>query len=273
MHVYGLDSKTKSMCFLLVFATASMAAAATAAAATVTTTVVAEQRIIIRSDDWMPFSGNPKSSKPGLVVEILKDIFENQGYKIDYKVVQWMTAIDGVRNGDFDATIGCTYKEVPDFIFPKTPFYQATFSFFVEKSTNWRFSGVASLASLTSLACVEEYGYSEEIEEYLANNHENNPCIEGKLPLVTNINRVLKKQAMALVDDVNVVNWRISKNKKWKNSIIFAGQSPTKETVYVAFSPAKKSSIVYTDIYDRGVKKLEQNGKLERLYKKYKIIR
>ncbi|MGK5093936.1 hypothetical protein WDW89_18225 [Deltaproteobacteria bacterium TL4] len=63
---------------------------------------VMKKILSVRADFWPPFNGDPKASRPGYMIEVLKAIFEPQGYVVDYQILSWDQALESVRKGEFD---------------------------------------------------------------------------------------------------------------------------------------------------------------------------
>ena len=83
------------------------------------TRVDAAETLSIRADAWPPYNAEPKSIKPGYMINVLLEIFMPQGYALDYQQLSWTESLDAVRKGEFNAVIGATKDDAPDFVFPR----------------------------------------------------------------------------------------------------------------------------------------------------------
>ncbi len=76
------------------------------------------QTISIRSDEWCPFICDPKSDKPGIMIEIARKAFPAPDYTLDVQFLEWSKALDETRDGKFTMVAGAYKTDAPDFIFP-----------------------------------------------------------------------------------------------------------------------------------------------------------
>ncbi len=127
----------------------------------------AQTVITIKSDIWNPFNGDPKAEMPGYAVEILKSVFEKQGYKIDYQVTPWTRSLQELESGKTNAVIGAAKEDAPNAVFPSEEIGRNQNSFYVKKGNSWTYSGPESLKSV-KLACIAEYTYAPDIDKYIA---------------------------------------------------------------------------------------------------------
>ena len=135
--------------------------------------VASSDEILIVADEWCPYNCALDSDSPGYIVEIVKYAFEKQGHNISYKVVPWARAIEGCRDGTYNAIIGAGKDEVPDFIFHDDEIGLASHSFFVKKESGWNFTSLDSLNNVT-LGVIGDYSYGTLFDEYIKPN-ENHP--------------------------------------------------------------------------------------------------
>jgi hypothetical protein len=62
-----------------------------------------QKGITVAVNRQMPLMGEPNSDMPGYMLEIIKVIFESQGYRIYIKTLPWHYALNSVIKGSFDA--------------------------------------------------------------------------------------------------------------------------------------------------------------------------
>ena len=55
--------------------------------------------ISLRADIWPPYNATPGSDKPGYIVEIATEIWNNEGHQVNYATVPWERAISEARSG------------------------------------------------------------------------------------------------------------------------------------------------------------------------------
>ena len=78
-----------------------------------------EKFLLFSSDPWPPYAGYAGAELEGYIVDVLREIYEPLGYKINYVNLPWSRCIRDTRDGKLTALGGADFDEVPDFIFPK----------------------------------------------------------------------------------------------------------------------------------------------------------
>ncbi|MBF0362884.1 MAG: transporter substrate-binding domain-containing protein [Oligoflexia bacterium] len=231
------------------------------------------ETITIRSDNWMPYNGDPSDKNPGYIIELLKEIYKPYTITIDYQIVPFTRALKETREGKSNAVIGVYKEDAPDFIFPNEPlcFGQDGFFALKEQKTNWSFKDADSVANV-KIGCASEYAYSDEkIIQAMKKYPASFDCIKGEDPLQTNIKKLLNKRIVAILENRSVMNWMIAK-MNLQDKIIWATAVETINTpMFIAFSPKSSKSKDLAKKFDLGIKKLQENGVMKELQKKYQI--
>ena len=234
--------------------------------------VVAQQEntITVRADSWPPFNADPKDPLPGYGIEILKAVFEKQGYKIDYQLMPWTRTLEEVKAGKFDGAIGAANGDAPDFVFPLEPIGEVSSVFYGKKGTTWRYDGKASLEKI-SLGVVDGYPFTPEIDEYIAANKKSDKvqADSGDNAIITNIKKLQAGRVDAVLESPQVMNWMLKVAGVAEGEIVPVGKTDLSDKIYVAFSPAKPDSKKYADILSEGIKQLRASGELKKILDKY----
>ncbi|HQM45889.1 MAG TPA: transporter substrate-binding domain-containing protein [Smithellaceae bacterium] len=228
--------------------------------------------ITVRADTWPPYNDDPKSKLPGSMVEIVKKIFEKNGYKIDYQVMPWNRSIADVEEGKFDAIFGAT-TECPDCITPKEAIGLMINHFYVKKGSTWRYTGPDSLKTV-SVGVIADYSYTDVFDAYVKKNkgdYKKIDMMHGDESLQKNVKKLLAGRIGAIVENPLVFNWVITKQMGLKASEFDeAGElENSKLKLYMKFSPKKDTSKAYADIFDKGIAELRKSGELQKILAKY----
>ena len=238
-----------------------MLAAAPAIAATLT----------VRSDSWMPFNGDPKSARPGYMIEVLKAIFEPKGIQIDYQLMPWERSKDEVKKGAYDAIVGADKVEADGYTSPKETFGRFRNAFFVLAANEWKYQGVASLNQVR-LGVVEGYAYNDEVDEYIKK------APQGKVIAATGDDALPKLLKMlqagridAILEDATVIAHALKANNIPFSQVLVAGDLGEAKDLYVAFSPARETSAKYSEIFSAGIVELRKSGKLKQILDRYNV--
>lgn len=225
--------------------------------------------IVIRSDDWMPFNGEPESKNPGFFIEVLNNIYSKKRITINYKIMPWNRSLRMAEAGLIDAVIGATRNESKLLIFPKIALYTVPADgFFVIKSSKWKYSGLNSLKDVT-LGIIIDYDYGKEITSYIDNKKNASRIIisRGNTPLKKNIRNLLLKRIDVVISSPPAFYWNLNKMGIKKNNVKKVGEIGSPEKIYIAFTPKKQSSKKYMKIFEKGMKKLKKT----RIFNKYLI--
>ncbi len=232
--------------------------------------LTAGETLTVRSDNWMPFNGDPKDTKnAGYIIDVLREIFTPAGITVDYQNLPWARAIKETREGKYNAIIGGIKDDSPDFVFPAESLYKINDGLYTLKTNNWRYTGPASLDQIT-LGCVFEYAYDDVLMDFIKKNKAKVQCVGGDDPLDINIKKLQAGRVSVITENPAVMGWRLNE-MKLADTIIEAGQVGNANPMYIAFSPKNPNSKKYAEIFDKGFKALKANGKLNEILKKYKM--
>jgi polar amino acid transport system substrate-binding protein len=247
--------KTLLFLLLITFSSAQLAAA---------------EPLSIRADLWPPYNDEPKSIKPGYMIQVMWEIFKPLGYAIDYQPLSWTDSLEAVRKGQFNAVVGATKDDAPDLIFPQEVFGMSDTAFFVKKGTAWKFTGVESLPQIR-LGVIESYSYNEELDVYINANKGTKRIVEAKGadPLADLVSMLQSGKIDAIAEDTNVMLNTMISSKVLLGSIIPAGKCAEISALYVAFSPKNPKSRELATRFDSGLKELRTSGKLQAILKLY----
>ena len=228
------------------------------------------ESITLRADQWCPYNCDPKSDKPGYMIEVAKSIFEPQGYQIDYATTNWPRAISEARKGVFTGIVGASKSDAPDFIYPDVPLGVNKSCFYVKKDNLWTYKGTPSLSTVT-LGVIRDYTYGEPLDSYIKDNTKNSQKIDvvgGDKPLDTNIKKLLVGRIGAIIENHFVMIYKASQAPEASQNIKQVGCIEP-DDLFIGFSPAQKNSKKYARLISEGLKAMRNNGKLKEILIKY----
>lgn len=228
------------------------------------------ETISVRADTWCPYNCTPNSSKPGYMIEILQQTLGKKGHTIEYLEMNWARAITDARAGKFNAIVGASKTDAPDFVFPESSQGNNASCFYVLPKTNWKYTDLTSLESAT-VGVVRDYSYDDgEFDKYIKLNQKNSKrvdVISGDDPLSRNINKLASGRITTLVEAESVVQYHQANNTK-VTPITKAGCLKN-VPVYIAFSPVNPQSKAYAQIVSEGMVELRKSGALKKILAKY----
>lgn len=231
-----------------------------------------KQVITLRADNWCPYNCDPKSDKPGYMIEISKAVFAKAGYIVEYETLNWARSIADTRKGLYSGIVGAAKSDAPDFVFPEVPLGVNKNCFYTKTSSKFTYDGVTSLEKIR-LGVTRDYAYSDEVDPYIKQNQKDPKRIDvvsGDTPLEANIKKVSLNRIDAFLENDFVTDYFRSTSKN-KFELREAG-CVKPDFVYVAFSPSDKRSAEFAKMLTEGFKEMRRNGTLKVLLARYGIV-
>ncbi len=237
-----------------------------------TNLVAAEKTIKIKSDPWCPFACDTTNpNRPGVVVEVAKAIFEKEGYKVDYQVMNYARAITETRAGLNDAVAGCAKEDAPDFIFPTKSVAKTVYKYLSLKDSKMNVKNLDSLKGI-KVGSINGYTYDQISTEAIANKHPSFMVISGEDGMSQIFKMLKNKRIDAIVESEDVLLNYIAENKLDKNEFKFVGmmkQAP--QDISLCFSPKNKESKILATKLVKGMDDLKKSGELKKILEKYSM--
>ncbi len=230
---------------------------------------VADQPVIsLAADPWCPYNCEPGSAQPGYVIELVRTIFADAGYRVEYLTMPWARALRAVEQGDVYGAIGASPAELPEAVFPTEPVGQFSPRFAVARSQEWRFQGFESLEGVR-LGVINDYDYGTFNDSIESHRQRGGLLVlSGKDAGFRGLKMLLRGRLDALLDDANVISYR-AKNLGVEEGISFAASPVTPLNIYIAFSPRHPQAEAYADLLSAGIGKMRRSGQLAQLLARY----
>ncbi len=230
---------------------------------------VRDKVIKMRSDEWCPYACDPKSDRPGFMVEIAREVFSKKGFKIDYDVMNWARVVSDVKTGAYDAVVGASRADVKGFVIPQVPTGILTNYYWAPKNSKWTYKDVSSLDNVT-VGIINDYSYGDEVDDLVKKRHKSIKEVSGQDPLFRLIQMTETGRVVAFVENPVVLEYNMKKLGK-DNSIfkIVSKNLANDPDLFIAFSPANPKSREYAKILDDGVLEMKKNGKLKEILERY----
>lgn len=227
--------------------------------------------ITLRTDEWCPYACDPKSDKPGFMVEIAREVFKKHGHTIDYGVMNWARVLVDVKNGQYNGVVGASKSDVKGFVIPQIPTGHLVNYYYTRKDNPWGYTGVESL-NTKKIAVINDYTYGDEVDLLVEKKHPSFRVVSGKTPLLRIIQMTETKRIDAFVENPLVLNATLEDLKKDKNLFKVSSKNLANDPdLFIAFSPAHPKSKVYAKILDEGVTELRKSGRLKVILQKYGV--
>lgn len=224
---------------------------------------LASSPVSLLADEWCPYTCQPESSKPGILVEISDKIFADSNAPLDFQLVNWARAIKVVRAGKADALLGAYISDSPDFIFHTKPIIYSQMCFFINDADNWQYTGLDSLSD-RFVSVINGYSYGEAFDDFIIQSPKNIINLAGDELINRELMMLRKKRINTILEDKYVFNDRLKSNHLKSAGCL------KKEGVYIAFSPALKvRSAALADRVDKKLAELESQGEIDKIIERY----
>lgn len=228
----------------------------------------AASTIRVRADSWMPYNGQPDDSQPGYAIEVLRAIFEPQGFAVDYSIAPWAAALADATAGQIEAVIGANAQESAALARPQEPIGEPSVAVFTKKANPWVLENVASLTKVR-LGVVAGYSYGSPFDNYLTHAAAGAVrSFEGETPLRDAMDQLDAGQIDAVIETLPVWAWNVRLSGRAPASYRPASIQPG-EPIYIAFSPKADPRLV--QLFDAGLRDLRASGKLAAILARYNL--
>lgn len=232
------------------------------------------ETLVIAADVWCPINCQPGTERPGIFVELAREIFAESGITVQYQALNWARTLHEVRRGELNAAIGAGIEDAPDFLFTATPVAQSRNCFFTRTDSTWNFTGLPSLAQ-QRVGVINDYSYGDELNDYIDRHRRDSGCIQvasSDKALEQNLGKLRLGRLDALLENSWVVQAMLAQQGK-AGELREAGCRQPDMPIYLAFSPALPSSARYVELFEQGLQRYRANGRLQALLDSYGVGR
>jgi polar amino acid transport system substrate-binding protein len=223
------------------------------------------QVLKVSADTWMPFNGEVGAERPGYVVELLREIYEPQGVKVEYTTMPYEEALQATREARIDAVIGPDQKEGAGMLLPKQAMGRSCILLLTLAKADFNYESIRSLRGVY-LGVVKGYTYWDVLDAHIAKGQGIYQA-EGDEPLSVLITKLRRGDLTVVAETESVLAWYLKLNKLDKAEFR-AVYRHAPEPLYVAFSNNEKGQQL-AGVYDKGVETLRKSGRLGKLLASY----
>jgi polar amino acid transport system substrate-binding protein len=230
------------------------------------------ETLVIAGDVWCPVNCAADALRPGIFVELARDIFAEAGVAVRYETRNWARVLREVRHGEINAAIGAGHEDAPDFLFTASPVAQSRNCFFTRQGSGWRFRGVDSLPAVR-LGVINDYSYGEQINAYVAAHRGAGDRVQvaaGDQALALNLSKLAHGRLDALIENRWVIQAMLAEQGR-RGSLREAGCREPDVPIYLAFSPALAGSARHVELFEQGLRRYRADGRLQALLRAYGV--
>jgi polar amino acid transport system substrate-binding protein len=225
--------------------------------------------ITLVADSWCPYNCEPGSKDPGVFIEVATQALEAKGHKVKYSIEPWTRALADAREGKISGVVGAGPSDAAGLEFAE---HIGTSSncFFTPKGSQWKFTDIASLQSIT-FGAISGYTYTDDIDAYLADakNAKKVEVIGGDDALEKNLKKVAASRLGAFIEDSNVTMYN-AKKLGLLDKIQKAGCAKA-VPITIAFSKKNAKAKEFVKIINDHLAVMKKNGKFDELRKRYSM--
>jgi polar amino acid transport system substrate-binding protein len=227
--------------------------------------------ISLCADVWCPYNCQPASDRPGFAVEIVREVFAQAGYGVDYQTVSWARCIDDARSGRFDGIIGAIPTDALDFTYPSQSIGLSSNGFAYRRGESFHYTGPGSLEGHV-LGVVRGYAFNGALGAYIEAHRLDTSRIEfvsGNGALIKNLEKLAAGRVDLVLDDSNVLRTTIGNlglSRQLTLDDVHDG-----EPVFIGFSPRARHPSMLARIFDGGILRLRESGRVAAILAKYKV--
>lgn len=227
--------------------------------------------ITVAADLWCPYNCDPESPRPGYMVEALKELFEEQGYRFRYMNLPWPRALREARLGRIDAVIGAARAEARGLLFPRYVLGLSETVLVARAGANMHYDGPESLKDIR-LGVIARYSYDNNgpldgyIKEQLERKSPNITEITSEHGQIQLLKMLFNNRLDAFIENRNVITFEAREMGVFDKIEMTAIE--TVVTVSMAFSPNKKGQQLRS-VFDRAFPEYRASGRFGQILQKY----
>lgn len=230
-----------------------------------TGTAAAAEKLRLRSDYWCPFACEP-GPRPGLIMEVLKEILGPQGYEFDYQLINFARAIEEARAGRTEGVVGAAVSDAPDFVFSKEAIAAVTYEVMTLKTKPWKYTGKLQ----KKIGVINSYTYDDTMNRLIEKKDPNIIVVSGNNAQDQAIQMLNAGRIDGFYESPQVFKENLLRLKMNPDLYQSAGGPPqAPQLLYMAISPKYPNAQKLAGQIEAGVKKMRQSGQFKKLLDKY----
>ncbi|WP_026317788.1 substrate-binding periplasmic protein [Algicola sagamiensis] len=224
------------------------------------------QKIVGVGVVWPPFFIQDKTNK-GVAVEIVETALKQQGIEMEMKYLPWARAVDGVKDGKFEALVGVwKTKEREKFLLFSEHYLENSIKFIKKKGDNFEYNGLESLKG-KKVGIVRDYGYGDK---FLKSDLFSRPIASG---IMKNVKKLISGRIDLTLGDEIVTRSLIANQEDTTiiDNIEFTQNSLSINKLYFGTGLKHPNHKQLIDQFNAGFKAIKSDGTLQKILEKYKL--
>ncbi len=228
--------------------------------------------------EWDPYQYEDKSNNlTGLDIVLVNKIFENAGYQIKYRHIEWNEHQKDVKEGTTDLAAGAFYSKERDkysYFCKPYRFERNSIYVLIKELQNFKFNTIGEILDEVKInnykiGIVDGYRYTEQKLNDFIKEKENGPFLIKVKNEIDNFKN-LKNSIVNIVITDRLAGAKIVWEEKWNKDIIEHPIKLDEKPIYILFS--KKSDKINEETLERfnnSLDELKANGQYDNIIRKY----
>lgn len=227
--------------------------------------------IVVLSDFWFPYNGQPKSQREGYKIDLLRHIAKANGHSIDYRLLDWELSLQRTESGQGgDCVVGAIESDAPRHARTARPWGVSENMLYGHID---RMPSVPDLDALRALriGVVADYSYGDELDALLEEIEDRVTRIQASRRAFPQlVLRLATKQADVIIEDANVARVGLTELGMTETIRAIDVDFLEPDPVYVACTPNERGRR-FIALFDAGMEKARADGELQRILDKYSL--
>lgn len=224
--------------------------------------------ITIEADHWFPYNGTPNTANEGYMIDLLREIVSQSGDRIEYRLMDWDSAVPRALAGQVDCVVGAYIEDTPDHAMTSEPWGFSGNAFLAHADRIPRLNNLEDFKQLR-IGAVENYSYGERIDAILEE-----PGVKvtrqrsSRQAFPHLVMKLITNNIDIIVEDKNVASAALNELSMRDRILILRDDLTEPDGVHVACTPnARGRALVQR--FDEGLKAARASGRLAQILAKY----
>jgi polar amino acid transport system substrate-binding protein len=227
--------------------------------------------IVVLSDYWHPYNGQPGAKSEGYKIDLMRAIAEANGHAIDYRLIDWELALSRTLSGTGgDCVVGAFESDAPRHARTSEPWGISQNAILGHVD---RMPEIRDLEALRGLriGVVADYSYGDALDELFAEDGIHVVRVQSsRRAFPALVIRLVTKRVDVIVEEVNVAKVGLRELKMSESvravDVDFLEPAP----IYVACTPNARGH-GFAHMFDIGLKKARADGRLQYILDRYDL--
>jgi polar amino acid transport system substrate-binding protein len=228
--------------------------------------------IIIASDPWCPYACDPATEgRDGYMVDLAREIFQDAGYRVEYRVVNFAMLKRMLRDGSATAVPGAATDMGGALLLPTVAQGNSANAVALRRGTGFTYTKPDDFAPFR-LGVMKDYDYGGAVQTYV-DRHIGDPGRVrvlsgfGYSQLVQGLRQVQTGGLDLLLDDHNVLRWQLRRlSLEGQMEAVSLGDAAD---LFIGFSQSDPRAARLARLLDEGTARLRANGRLHAILARY----